>query len=156
MPKHAERRVLPFSQRQLFDLVADVEHYPEFLPWCVAARVRRREGSRIVADLAIGFRMFRERFTTEVTLQESAGADPRIGMTVVDGPFRHMNGYWVFHPHPQGCEVEFFIDFEFRSLLLQTTVEVLFHEAVRRMVNAFEGRARRLYGTQPAVAGQRA
>lgn len=153
MPKHAERRVLAFSQQQLFDLVADVEHYPEFLPWCVAARVRRREGNRVIADLAIGFRMFRERFTTEVTLTPGDGAtEPRIGMAVVDGPFRHMNGFWAFHPHPRGCEVEFQIDFEFRSLLLQTTVEVLFHEAVRRMVNAFEGRARKLYGN-PAPQG---
>ena len=154
MPKHAERRVLPFTPRQLFDLVADVERYPEFLPWCVASRVRRRDGDRIIADLAIGFRMLRERFTTEVTLEERAGTDPRIGMSVVDGPFRHMNGHWIFHPHPDGCEVEFFIDFEFRSFLLQATVEVLFHEAVRRMVNAFEGRARRMYGARATAATQ--
>jgi coenzyme Q-binding protein COQ10 len=147
MPKHDERRVLAYSPQQLYELVADVERYPEFLPWCVAARVRQRSPDAIVADLAIGFSMLRERFTSKAALQPDAPEGPRIDMEFVNGPFRHLHGFWIFRPHVQGCEVEFCVDFEFHSPLLQKTIEMLFHEAVRRMVSAFETRARKLYGS---------
>ena len=144
MPTHGEKRVLPYSPAQLYGLVADIERYPEFLPWCLAARVRKREGTLVVADLVIGFRMFRERFTSRVRLDEIGR---RIDVTYAEGPFRYLNNHWVFEPHPDGCLIDFYVDFEFRSKLLQKLVEALFHEAVRRMVGAFEGRARDLYGT---------
>lgn len=149
MPVHRERRVLPYTPRQLFDLVADIEAYPQFLPWCIGARIRRREGALIVADLIIGFRLFRERFTSHVTLAPDAPQGARIDTVYADGPFKRLESYWVFHPHEAGCDIEFFVDFEFRSRLLQATIELLFHEAVRRMVAAFEGRAARLYGALP-------
>jgi coenzyme Q-binding protein COQ10 len=142
MPTHAEERVLPYSAEQLFALVADVERYPEFLPWCVAARIRERRPDLIVADLVIGFRMFRERFTSRVTL------DPprRIDVAYTEGPFRYLNNHWIFEPVAGGCRIDFFVDFEFKSRLLQRVIEVLFGEAVRRMVAAFEHRAEQLYG----------
>ncbi len=142
MPTHAEQRVLPYTPEQLFALVADVERYPEFLPWCVGARIRERRSDTIVADLIIGFRMFRERFTSQVKLNPPG----RIDVAYTDGPFRYLDNHWLFEPVPGGCRVEFFVDFEFKSRILQRLIEVLFSEAVRRMVAAFETRARKLYG----------
>ena len=151
MPVHRERRVVPYTPRQLYDLVADVEAYPQFLPWCIGARIKRREGPVIVADLIIGFRLFRERFTSRVSLTPDAPGGARIDTIYSDGPFKRLESYWIFHDHPDGCDVEFFVDFEFKSRLLQATIELLFHEAVRRMVAAFEGRAAKLYGAAPQV-----
>src|SRR5713101_5076200 len=142
MPTHAEQRVLPYTPEQLFALVADVERYPEFLPWCVGARIRERRPDLIVADLIIGFRIFRERFTSRVALDP-----PRcIDVAYTEGPFRYLNNHWVFDRVPGGCRIDFFVDFEFKSRLLQRVIELLFHEAVRRMVAAFEHRAQALYG----------
>lgn len=143
MPTHAEQRVIAYTPEQIYELVADVERYPEFLPWCLAARIRRREESRIVADLVIGFKMVRERFTSHVDLDP---AGRKIDVTYAEGPFRYLKNHWVFEPHPEGCLIDFYVDFEFRSKLLQKLMEALFHEAVRRMVRAFEARARALYG----------
>lgn len=142
MPTHAERQVVPYSPEQLFDLVADVGSYPRFLPWCVAARIRSRTGDLLVADLTIGFGPFRETFTSRVTLDR-----PRqVNVKYERGPFRYLNNHWVFMPHPRGTEVDFFVDFEFRSRLLQAAIGVVFNEAVRRMVSAFMKRARDVYG----------
>src|ERR1051325_8442535 len=143
MPTHAEQRQLPYTPEQLFALVADVERYPEFLPWCVGARVRERRPDLIVADLIIGFRMFRERFTSRVRL------DPprRIDVAYTGGPFRYLNNHGIFERVPGGCRIDFFVDFEFKSKILQRLIEMLFSEAVRRMVAAFEHRAQALYGT---------
>jgi coenzyme Q-binding protein COQ10 len=142
MPTHAEQRVLPYTPEQLFALVADIERYPEFLPWCVGARIRERSANLIIADLIIGFRMFRERFTSRVAF------DPprRIDVEYTEGPFRYLNNHWVFEKAPGGCRIDFFVDFELKSRLLQRVIEMLFHEAVRRMVAAFEHRAEQLYG----------
>lgn len=147
MPTHAEQRVIAYTPEQLYGLVADIESYPEFLPWCLAARIRRRKREDdvelIVADLVIGFRMIRERFTSHVRLDE---AGRKIHVTYAEGPFKHMNNHWVFLDHEDGCLIDFYVDFEFRSKLLQKLMEALFHEAVRRMVGAFEARAKELYG----------
>jgi len=143
MPTHAEQRILPYRPEQLFALVADVERYPDFLPWCVASRIRRREGEVFFADLVIGFKMVRERFTSKVTLTRP----DRIDVTYTEGPFRYLNNHWIFKPTADGgTEIDFFVDFEFRSKLLQTLIGALFNEAVRLMVGAFEKRARQLYG----------
>jgi len=143
MPTHAEQRLLPYSQEQMFALVADVEKYPEFLPWCVGARIREKRPELIVADLIIGFRLIRERFTSRVALSPPSGID----VAYTDGPFRYLNNHWGFDPVPGGCRVDFFVDFEFKSRLLQKMIEMLFGEAVRRMVAAFETRAKQLYGS---------
>jgi coenzyme Q-binding protein COQ10 len=142
MPTHAEKKVLRYSQEQLFDMVADVARYPEFLPWCVGARVLSRDEQLLVADLTIGFRMFRETFRSRVGLNKPG----HIHVTYENGPFRYLNNHWRFTPVAGGTEVDFFVDFEFRSRILQMAIGVVFNEAVRLMVRAFERRALHLYG----------
>jgi coenzyme Q-binding protein COQ10 len=142
MPTYAERKQLPYSAQQLYDLVADIESYPKFLPWCVAARNRSRNGTVLVSDLMIGFKMFRERFTSEVTL-----TDGRIDVAYREGPFKYLTNHWIFEAQPDGSTIiDFYVDFEFRSKMLQSIVGALFNEAVKVMVGAFEKRARQLYG----------
>ena len=142
MPTHAEKRLLPHSPEQLFDLVADVARYPEFLPWCVATRVHTHEENRIVADMVIGYKVFRERFVSEVTLDRPR----RIDVVYREGPFRYLNNHWIFEPAAGGaCEIDFYVDFEFRSKLMQKMIGVVFNEAVKIMVSAFEKRAREIY-----------
>lgn len=143
MPTHQETRRLPYTPEQVFAVVADVERYPEFLPWCLAARVRRREEAWVRAELMIGFKLFRERFTSDIRLE------PHQAIEVVhgQGPFRHLRNHWRFVPDGLGgTEVDFFVDFEFRSRVLQAAIQALFSEAVRRMAGAFEARAAALYG----------
>ena len=143
MPEHRESRVLPYAPEQIFALVADVERYPEFLPWCLACRIVSRESPReFTADLAVGFRMVREQFTSLVTLAPHT----RIEVRYLKGPFQHLRNEWTFSAVPQGTRVDFFLSFEFRSRVLQTLIGALFEEAVRRMVAAFETRAKKLYG----------
>lgn len=151
MPTHAERKVLRYSPEQMFDLVADVRRYPEFLPWCVGARVISSTETELLADLTIGFKMFRETFRSRVTLERP----DHVHVTYETGPFRYLNNHWRFRSLPQGCEVEFFVDFEFRSRILQMAIGVVFNEAVRLMVRAFERRAMVLYGrnTVPVPPG---
>jgi coenzyme Q-binding protein COQ10 len=165
MPTYTERRFLPYTPAQLFELVAAVDRYPEFLPWCLGARIRFAKNPQgtsdkalMVADLVIGFRMFRERYTSRVVLQPPQ----RIDVMYVEGPFRYLNNHWIFEPISRsadrpvgGTMLTFHIEFEFRSALLQALVGGLFNEAVRRMVAAFEGRAKRLYGGQRVRPGLR-
>lgn len=150
MPTHAEKKILRYTPEQIFQMVADVHRYPEFLPWCVGARVLSRDETRLIADLTIGFKLFRETFRSEVTLERPH----RIEVKYLDGPFRYLNNTWNLTPVPGGTEVNFFVDFEFRSKLLQTVIGTVFNEAVRMMVRAFERRAMALYGRNapPPVA----
>jgi coenzyme Q-binding protein COQ10 len=157
MPTHAEKRVVAYTAEQLFDLVADVGKYPQFLPWCVAARVRSATPRELVADLTIGFGPFRESFTSRVALNRPDA----VRVAYENGPFRYLNNNWGFTPHllpdgrTSGCLVQFFVDFEFRSRILQAAIGVVFNEAVRRMVNAFLKRAADVYGpaANPSPAG---
>ncbi len=142
MPTHAEQCYLPFTAEQMFDLVADVERYPEFLPWCVGARIKSRDGGTITADMMIGFRVIRERFTSKATFDRP----DRIDVEYLNGPFRYLKNRWVFAAKDDGCMIDFYIDFEFHSRIMRLILEPLFGEAVRRMVSAFESRARALYG----------
>lgn len=147
MPKHHETRVLPYGAQQMYDLVADVASYPKFLPWTAAARIRSRKpipgGEVMEADLVISFKVFRERFGSRVTLYPEA---MKIDTEYLDGPFRYMKSTWAFRPAEGGCEVEFFVDFEFRNAILQGIIGVVFNEAMLRVVRAFERRAAELYG----------
>jgi coenzyme Q-binding protein COQ10 len=148
MPTHSEKRKLPYTARQMYDLVADVARYPEFLPWTSAARIRSRtprpDGAEVVeADLVISFKVFRERFGSRVTLWPD---EMRIETEYLDGPFRYMRSNWAFRDVEGGCEVNFFVDFEFRNAILQRVIGVVFDEAMRRVVRAFEARALDLYG----------
>lgn len=149
MPSHSEQRVMPYSAQQMYDLVADVGRYPEFLPWNSAARIRSRalqvDGSEVLeADLVISFKVFRERFGSRVTLWPERS---RIDTEYLDGPFKYLRSWWQFADREGGgCDVEFFVDFEFRNALLQKVIGVVFDEAMRRIVRAFEDRAKALYG----------
>ncbi|MBT5574642.1 type II toxin-antitoxin system RatA family toxin [Alphaproteobacteria bacterium] len=142
MTVHSEKRIIHHTPEELFDLVADVKLYPEFLPWCLAARIRSQTDKELLADLIIGFQVFKEQFTSKVELNRK---DLIIDTTYADGPFRYLRNHWKFLAHPSGCEIDFYVDFEFKNRLLQTVMETLFTEAVRRMVRAFENRADALY-----------
>jgi coenzyme Q-binding protein COQ10 len=146
MPTHAEKQILPYQPEQLFDLVADCAKYPEFLPWCVAARVRSRTETEMVADLTIGYGPFRESFTSRNTMTRPEGIDVRYEK----GPFKYLNNHWGFRPVANGTEVSFYVDFEFNSRILQAAIGVVFNEAVRRMVAAFHKRAIAVYGPPKA------
>jgi coenzyme Q-binding protein COQ10 len=148
MPTHAEKRRMPYSADEMYALVADVESYAEFLPWCAASRVRQRRrterGEVVEAELVISFRVFRETFGSRVTLQPD---QRRIDVEYLEGPFRYLNNHWHFIAVSENeCEVDFFVDFEFRSRVLQSLIGVVFNEAMRRIVRAFEQRAEQLYG----------
>lgn len=148
MPKHTEHRHMPYEAQQIFDLVADVARYPEFLPWTAAARIRSRKpiagGEEIEADLVISFKVFRERFGSRVQLYPEAG---RIDTAYLDGPFKYMISHWQVKPaEAGGCIVDFSVDFEFRNPVLQKLIGVVFDQAMRRVVGAFEARAKALYG----------
>jgi coenzyme Q-binding protein COQ10 len=147
MKVHHERRVLPYAPEQVFAVVMAIERYPEFLPWCMAVRMRERKANELTAELVIGFKMIRERFTSRVLFDRPH----RIDVDYLEGPMRHLENHWIFHPHAQGCEVEFRVAFEFRSRMLEALIGALFTEAVHRMVAAFETRARQLYGAGAAA-----
>lgn len=142
MTTHQEKRVIPHTPQNLYNLVQDVKSYPQFLPWCLAARINSQDDDRMVADLIIGFRLYRERFTSYVNLKPDEMA---ILVEYAEGPFKYLKNSWVFRDHPDGCEIDFYVDFEFNSQLFQSVVETLFSEAVKRMVRAFETRADTLY-----------
>lgn len=148
MPRHAETRQLPYSADQMYALVADVERYPEFLPWCAAARVLKvtEMGDHRVmeADLVISFKVFREKFGSHVTLWDG---ERRVDTRYIDGPFKHMESTWAFRDVDGGCEVDFSVDFEFRNPVLRAVIGVVFNEAMQRIVRAFEDRAATLYGS---------
>ena len=150
MPTHTEKRVMPYSARQMFELVADVAKYPQFLPWNSAARIRaRRPGPEpdseiLEADLVISFKVVRERFGSRVTLFPAIN---RVDTEYLDGPFKYLRSWWQFRDRPEGgCDVDFFVDFEFKNAILQGVIGVVFDQAMKRIVKAFEDRAQTLYG----------
>lgn len=150
MPTHAEKKIQPYTREQLFDVVADVRRYPEFLPWCVAARVISHSETELVADLTIGFKLFRETFRSQVALDRPG----HVHVRYLNGPFRYLNNHWRFTPVEGGTEVDFFVDFEFKSRLLQAVIGTVFNEAVRLMVRAFERRAYILHRRSAPPAAQ--
>jgi coenzyme Q-binding protein COQ10 len=148
MPTHHETKRLPYTAQQMYDLVADVARYPEFLPWNAAARIRSRRpiegGELLEADLVISFKVFREKFGSRVTLLPG---EKRILTEYLDGPFKHMQSTWAFRDLAEGgSEVEFFVDFEFRNAILQGIIGLVFNDAMQRVVRAFERRAAELHG----------
>lgn len=146
MPTHAEQKTLPYTPEQLCAMVADVEKYPEFLPWCIASRITKREEGAFYADLVIGYKLVRERFGSRVTVS----APDHIHVEYLKGPMKYLSNHWRFIREPDGsCTIDFHVDFEFKSKILQGLMEVFFNEAVKRMVKAFEDRAKDLY--EPVV-----
>jgi len=153
MPSFETKTRVPYSPRQMYDLVADVERYPEFLPLCQALRVRSREQNDegqvvLVADMTVAYKVINETFTSEVRLDP---ARPAVDVSYLDGPFHHLENRWLFRPLPGGSEIDFFISYEFRSRLLGVVMGAMFDQAFRRFAEAFEARARQVYGP-PAVA----
>ena len=147
MPSHSETRRLPYTAQQMYDLVADVASYPDFLPWTAAARIRevtdKGDHQVMLADLVISFKVFRERFGSRVVLWPDA---MKIDTEYLDGPFKHMISNWAFQDADGGCDVSFAVDFEFKNRLLQGAAGMFFNEAMQRVVRAFEARAKDLYG----------
>lgn len=143
MPRHSETRRLPYSPDQMFDLVADVARYGEFLPWVVAVRVRSDTETEMVADLIVGFKALRERFTSRVRKERPH----HIKVDYLEGPLKHLTNDWRFRPDGQGGTlVDFCVDFAFRNRLFETIAGQMFDTALRKMINAFETRAEALYG----------
>lgn len=143
MPGIRETRRLPYSAEQMFDLVADVGRYGEFLPWVVAARVRSDDGTVMVADLLVGFKSLREKFTSRVHKDRPN----EIKVHYVDGPMRDLDNNWTFRPIAGGgCEIDFCVDFTFRNRVFEALAGQYFDRAFRKMVTAFEARAEELYG----------
>ncbi len=142
MPKKTEQKHLPYTAEQLFALVADVGRYPEFLPWCVGARVYNRRPDRFDADVIIGFKMFREKFTSRVSLIENQAVD----VDYISGPMKRLYNHWRFTEQENGCLIDFEVDFEFDSRVLEQMIGKVFSEATDRMISAFEERAHALYG----------
>jgi len=159
VPSFRSSRRVRHEAAQMFDLVADVESYPQFLPLCEALKIRRRnksdEGAEVlVADMSVGYRAIRETFTSRVTLDR-----PRLKILVeyVDGPFSHLENRWTFRGDDAdlaqpGSHVDFYINYEFRSRTLGLLMGAMFDHAFRRFADAFEERANRIYGVKPLTA----
>ena len=142
MPRHTEKRLLPYTPEQLFDLVADVGRYQEFLPWVAATRIRANSETETVADLVVGFKALKETFTSKV-LKARPGS---IEINYVEGPLKYLHNAWKFRAVPGGTEVDFCVDFAFRSRIFEAIAGQMFDRALRRMIGAFEERAAVLYG----------
>ena len=149
MPRHTETKHLPYSPEQLFDLVADVSRYDEFLPWVVAVRVRSSSATETVADLVVGFNAFKERFTSRVVKERP----DKILVDYVEGPLKYLHNEWRFEPTADGgTNLCFSVDFAFRSRIFEALAGQMFDRALRRMTRAFVERAAALYGISNSSA----
>jgi len=142
MPSHHETRHLPYSPEQMFDLVADVKRYPEFLPWVSAMRVRSDSATETLADMIVGFKGLRETFTSRVRKQRP----DTITVEYIEGPLKFLRNDWRFKAEPGGCAVDFTVDFAFKNRVFEMLAGQVFGAALRRMIGAFETRAAQLYG----------
>ena len=144
MLKHLEQKHLPYTPEQMFDLVSDVARYQEFAPWCIASRINRRESESVFyADLIVGYKLFRERFSSKVILDRP----DEIYIEYLKGPLKNLRNRWKFIRQADGtCLIDFSVEFEFSNVALQTLANMFFNEVVKRMVGAFETRAEQLYG----------
>lgn len=149
MPALHEIRKLPYSAEQMYDLVADVGRYGEFLPWVVATRVKSESETELVADMLVGFKAFREKFTSRVEKRRPE----MIRVHYVDGPLTDLDNRWLFRPTGEHeCEVDFSVEFRFRNALFEKLAGDYFDRAFRKMVAAFEARAENLYGNNNSSA----
>jgi coenzyme Q-binding protein COQ10 len=143
MPRHTETRNLPYTPDQMFELVADVKRYQEFLPWVAATRVRSDSDTLMIADLVVGFRSLKETFTSRVTKHRPT----EIVVDYIEGPLKYLHNSWTFRPDGQGgTDIHFCVDFAFKSRIFETLAGQMFDRALRRMIGAFEARAHELYG----------
>ena len=142
MPRHTEKRFLPYTPEQLFDLVTDVGRYQEFLPWVAATRIRSDSETEMVADLVVGFGALKETFTSRALKTRPE----RIEIDYIEGPLKYLHNSWKFREVPGGTEVDFCVDFAFRNRIFEAIAGQMFDRALRRMIGAFEERAAALYG----------
>ena len=144
MLSHVEQKTLPYTAQQMFDLVAGVDKYAEFTPWCVASRINKWEGDDVFyADLIVGYKLFREKFSSKVVLDRSR----EISIEYQEGPLKNLTNHWVFTDNKDGsCTIDFSVQFEFKNVALQTLANMFFNEVVKRMIGAFEARAKKIYG----------
>lgn len=152
MPGHREKRFLPYSAEQMFDLVADVGRYAEFLPWVTAVRVRSDSETEMVADLIVGFRALRERFTSRVGKERAR----LISVDYIDGPLKFLRNDWRFEPAAGGCTIDFSVDFAFKNRVFEAIAGQMFDAALRKMINAFEAQADTLYGAPSGISSSSA
>jgi coenzyme Q-binding protein COQ10 len=149
MPSIRETRLLPYSAEQMFDLVADVARYPEFLPWVVATRVRDNTEDALTADMLVGFKALREKFTSRVEKRRPH----EIRVHYIDGPMRDLDNVWHFRDlGEQGCALDFSVEFSFRNMMFEALAGQYIDRAFRKMVEAFETRAGQLYGNSSSSA----
>jgi coenzyme Q-binding protein COQ10 len=143
MPHHHERRELPFSSAQMYDLVTDVRCYAEFLPWVAAVRVRSDSDHEMLADLVVGFKALKETFSSRVLKTPKS----KVVVDYLDGPMRHLNNQWLFEETADGCIVDFTVDFAFHNRVFEALAGQYFNTALRKMTDAFIERAEALYGS---------
>lgn len=147
MPRHSETRHVPYTAEQMFDLVADVARYSEFLPWVIATRIRSNGDTEMVADLVVGFKSLRETFTSKVNKHRPN----RIAVDYLDGPLKYLHNEWHFRADgAHGCMIDFSVDFAFRSRVFESIAGQVFDRALRKMTDSFEERADALYGAAGA------
>jgi coenzyme Q-binding protein COQ10 len=150
MPRHTETRNMPYTPEQMFDLVADVKRYQEFLPWVAATRVRSDSENLMIADLVVGFRSLKETFTSRVTKTRPHS----LRVEYIEGPLKFLNNSWKFKPDGKGgSAIDFCVDFAFKSRIFESLAGQMFDRALRRMIGAFEDRARELYGSEGDETG---
>lgn len=152
MPSHRENKTLPYSAKQMFDLVMDIEKYPQFLPWCLAAKVTNYfSPNHLNADLVINFKGFSKKYSSDVRAGKDNNGEFLISVVAIDGPFKNLVNSWQFKDLPTSlnkngsCQIEFFIDFEFKSTILSKMIEMIFERATSKMIDAFEKRANSVY-----------
>lgn len=148
MPGISETRQMPYSAEQMFDLVADVARYAEFLPWVVGTRVRSDSETEMIADMLVGFNAFREKFTSRVEKIRPS----EIRVHYLDGPMRDLDNVWKFRSTSNGCELDFAVSFTFGNAVFEALAGQYFDRAFRKMVSAFEIRANELYGSNNSSA----
>jgi coenzyme Q-binding protein COQ10 len=148
MPTHHETQILPYTPQQLYALVADIERYPDFLPWCRAARILEWKGNVQLAELIISFKGLTESYVSRVALTPPENGEGSIDVQLVRGPFQHLANHWKFVAHESGTALDFFVDFRFKSRILEGLIGGLFERATVKMVNAFKARAEELYGAK--------
>jgi coenzyme Q-binding protein COQ10 len=150
MPRHSETRLMPYTPEQMFDLVADVKRYQEFLPWVAATRVRSDSETLMVADLVVGFKSLKETFASRITKERPHS----VTVDYIDGPLKYLHNSWHFAPDGKGgTKIDFCVDFAFRSRIFESLAGQMFDRALRRMIGAFEERAHQLYGASSSEGG---
>lgn len=147
MPSHKETKTLPYSAKQMFDLVMDIEEYPQFLPWALAAKITKKiNDNHLEADLVVNFKGFSQKYSSDVRSSKTIDGEFLISVVAIDGPFKNLVNSWQFKDLPNNhCQIEFFIDFEFKSIILGKMIGMVFEKATDKMIDAFETRAQKIY-----------